>query len=93
MTGRTSRIRKYMLFFQKICNFWKNYEFAEKYFWKKVDFFLAILNFFMAAYDAQHNFMPTKYNLLRSIFVRSKVIAVFFCETFAKVEHTICDCN
>ena len=46
MTGRTSRIQKYMLCFQKICNFWENYDFIEKEIRKKVDFFLAILNFF-----------------------------------------------
>ena len=32
-----------------------------KIFWKKVDFFLAIFNFFIAALDAQRNFMPTRY--------------------------------
>ena len=46
----------------------------------------------MAPLDAQQNFMPMKYNFFLSIFVKSKVIA-FFCEKFAKVEHTICDCN
>ena len=46
MTGRTSRIQKYMLCFQKICNFWENYDFIEKEIRKKVDFFLAILKFF-----------------------------------------------
>ena len=39
MTGRTSRIQKYMLRFQKICNFWENYDFIEKKNCKIVDFF------------------------------------------------------
>ena len=39
MTGRTSRIQKYMLCFQKICNFSENYDFIEKKNCKKVDFF------------------------------------------------------
>ena len=39
MTGRTSRIQKYMLCFQKICNFWENYDFIEEKNCKKVDFF------------------------------------------------------
>ena len=75
MTGRTSRIRKYMLFFQKICNFWKNYYFTEKNSGKKLHFFLAILKFLMAALDAKQNFMPMKFNLFLPIFVRSKVVA------------------
>ena len=32
-----------------------------KKFGEKVDFFVAILTFFMAALDAQQNFIPTKY--------------------------------
>ena len=60
--------------------------------WKKVNFFLAILTVFMAAMDAQQNFMPTKYTFFLSISVRSKVIA-FFCEKVAKVQHTLCDRN
>ena len=92
MTGRTSRIQKYMSCFQKICNFWENYEFIEKKIVKKLIFFLAILKFLIAPLDAQQNFMLIKYIFFLSIFVRSKVIA-FFCEKLAKVEHTICDCN
>ena len=61
MTGRTSRIQKYILSFQNICNFWKNYDFIEKKTCKKVDFcFLAILKFLMAPLDAQQNFMLMK---------------------------------
>ena len=74
MTGRPSRIRKFMLFFQKICNFWKNYDFTKNKFRKKLIFFLAILKFLMAALDVQENFMHTKNDLFLSIFVRSKVI-------------------
>ena len=79
MTGGTSRIQKYMLCFQKICNFWENYDFIEKKIVKQLIFFLAILKFLMAPLDAQQNFMPLKYHFFLSIFVRSIVIA-FFCE-------------
>ena len=62
MTGRTSRIQKYMLCFQIICNFWENYDFIEKKIVKKLIFFLAILKFLMTPLDAQQNFMLIKYN-------------------------------
>ena len=62
MTRRTSRIQKYMLCFQKICNFWENYDFIGKKVGKKLIFFLAILKFFMAPLDAQQNFMLIKYD-------------------------------
>ena len=75
MTGRTSRIQKYMLYFQNICNFWENYDFIEKKIVKKLIFFLAIFKFLMAPLDAQQNFIVMKYNFSLSIFVRSKVIA------------------
>ena len=39
----------------------KNGVFVENILGKKVDFFFAILTYFMAALDAQHNFMPTRY--------------------------------
>ena len=39
MTGRTSRIQKCMLCFQKICNFWENYNFIKKKIVKKLIFF------------------------------------------------------
>ena len=94
MTGRSSRIQKYMLCFQKICNFWENCDFIEKKIVKKLIFFLANLKFLMAPLDTQQHLMPMKYNFFLYIFVRSKVSYVhFFCEKSAKVEHTICDCN
>ena len=62
MTGRNSRIQKYMLCSQKICNFWENYDFIEKKIVKKLIFFLAILKVLMAPLDAQQNFMLMKYN-------------------------------
>ena len=77
MTGRTSKIQKYMLCFQKICNFWEHYDFIEKIIVKKLIFLLAILKFLMAPLDAQQNFMPMKYTFFLSIFVRSKAIAFF----------------
>ena len=92
MTGRISKIQKYMLCFLKICNFWENYDFIKKKIVKKLIFFLAIFEFLMAPLDAQQNFMLLRYLFFLSIFVRSKVIA-FFCEKIVKVEHTICDCN
>ena len=61
MTGRTSRIQKYMLCFQKMCNFWENHDFIEKKNCKKVNFFLALFKFLVAPLDAQQNFMLMKY--------------------------------
>ena len=55
-----------------------------KYFGKKVDFFPAILTFFMAALDAQQN------SCRRDIFF---FLLSLFDQKVAKVEHTICDCN
>ena len=63
-----------------------------KIFLKKVDFFLAILTFFMAALDAQRNFMPTRYIFFSFYLFLIKSYSVF-CQKIAKVEHTICDCN
>ena len=60
MTGRISRSAKYTLCFFKICIFLKNSDFVEKIL-EKIGFFFAILTFFMAALDAQQNFMPTRY--------------------------------
>ena len=74
MTGRTSRIQKYMLCFLKICNFWENYDFIKKKIVKKI-FFLAIFESLMAPLDAQQNFMLLRYLFFLSIFVKSKVIA------------------
>ena len=42
--------------------FKRNGDFVENILEKKLIFFLAILTFFMAALDAQRNFMPTRYN-------------------------------
>ena len=47
-----------------------------KIFWKKVCFFSCDFDFFMAALDAQRNFMPTRYFFL-SISFGSKVTAFF----------------
>ena len=77
MTGRTSRIQKYMLCFQNICNFWENCDLIEKEIVKMLIFFLAIFKFLIASLDAQQNVMPMKYNFCLSIFDRSKVIASF----------------
>ena len=56
--------------------FLKNGDFVENILEKKLFFFLAILTFFMAALDAQRNFMPTRY-IFFSISFGSKVIAFF----------------
>ena len=63
MTGRTSRIQKYMVCFQKSVFFGENYDFIEKKIVKKLIFFLAIFKFLMAPLDAQQNFMLMKYNI------------------------------
>ena len=63
-----------------------------KIFWEKVDFFLAILTFFMAALDAQQNFMETRYLFFSFYLFLSKSYSVFR-QKVANVEHTICDCN
>ena len=55
----------------------KNGDFVEIFLEKKLIFFLAILTFFMAALDAQQNFMPTRYIFFLSISFGSKVIALF----------------
>ena len=58
MAGRTSRIRKYMLFSKKSVILGENYDFIEKIFGKKL-----IFKFLMAPLDAQQNFMSMKYKL------------------------------
>ena len=55
----------------------KNGDFIENILEKKLIFFLAIFTFFMAALDAQRNFMPTRYIFFLSISFGSKVIAFF----------------
>ena len=67
--------------------FKKNGDFVENILEKKIIFFLAILTFFMAALDAQRNFMPTRYFFSFYLFwIKSYSI---FCQKVAKVEHTI----
>ena len=73
MTGITSRIQKYMLCFQNICNFWENYDFIENKIVKKLIFFSCDFKFLMALLDAKQNFIPMKYHFFLSIFVRSKL--------------------
>ena len=73
--GRTSRIQKYVLCFQKICNFWENYDFIEKQIVKKLIFFLAILKF--VSLGCATKFHANEIYFFLSIFVRSKVIAFF----------------
>ena len=91
MTGRTSRIQKYMLCFQKIVNFGKITILLKKN-CKKVDFFSCDFKIFDGTIGCATKFHANEIYFFLSIFVRSKVIA-FFCEKIAKVEHTICDCN
>ena len=76
--------------FSKNLYFFLSGDFVENIFGKIVIFFLAILTFFMAALDAQQNFMLTRYLFFLSILIKSYSV---FCEKVAKVEHTICDCN
>ena len=63
--------------FSKNQYFLKNGDFVENILEKMLIFFLAILTFFMAALDAQRNFMPTRYIFFLSISFGSKVIAFF----------------
>ena len=65
------------MFTKKSVFFLKNGEFVKIILEKKLIFFLAILTFFMAALDAQQNFMPTRYIFFPSISFGSKVIAFF----------------
>ena len=76
MTRRTFRIRKYMLCYQKICNFWENYVFNEIKF-EKSFFFLAILKFLMAPSDAQQNFMQCNIFFIFLSLLGQKVISFF----------------
>ena len=76
MTGRTSRIQKYMLCFQKICIFGKITILVKKN-CKKVDFFLAILKIFDGTTGCATKFHANEIYFFLSIFVRSKVIAFF----------------
>ena len=55
MTGKTSRIQKYMLFSKKIGNFGENYDLIEKKNVKAVDFFSCDFKFLMAPLDEQQN--------------------------------------
>ena len=57
--------------------FLKNGDFVKNILEKKLIFFLAILTFFMAALDAQRNFMTLRYIFFLSIYFGSKVIAFF----------------
>ena len=55
-------------------------------------FILAILTFFMAALDAQQNFMLTRYLFFCFYLFLIKSYSGF-CQKVAKVEHTLCDFN
>ena len=70
--------------FSKNQIFFFNDDFVENILGKKLIVFLAILTFFMAALDAQQNFMPTRYIFFLSISFGSKVIA-FFVKTLPKL--------
>ena len=80
------------MFSKNLYFFKKNGDFVKNIFGKKLNFFLAILTFLMAALDAQQNFMPTRYLFFSFYFFLIKSYSVF-CQKVAKVEHTICDCN
>ena len=80
------------MFSKNLYFFLRNGNFVVNILGKKLIFFPAIWTFFMAALDAQQNFMSTRYLFFLSISFGSKVIE-FFCQKVAKVEHTICDCN
>ena len=77
--------------FSKNLYFFLNGDFIENILGKKLIIFLAILIFFMAALDAQQNFMWTRYLFFFLSLFDQKLQR--FCQKVAKVEHTICDCN
>ena len=58
---------------------------------KKVDFFSCDFKIFDGTIGCATKFHANEIYFFFYL-LRSKVIA-FFCEKFAKVEHTICDCN
>ena len=60
MTGRTSRIQKYMLCFQKICNFWENFDFIEKKIVKKLGFFSCDFKIFDGTIGCATKFYPNE---------------------------------
>ena len=91
MTGRASRIRKYILFFSKNLYFLKNGDFVKNILGKS-SFFSCDFDIFDGSIGCATKFHADEISLFLSISVRSKVIT-FFCQKFAKVEHTICDCN
>ena len=74
MTGRTSRIQKYMLCFQKICNFGKITILLKKNCKKKFVFFSCDFKIFNGTIGCATKFHANKIYFF-SIFVRSKVIA------------------
>ena len=75
--AKTFQNPKIYFIFSKNMYFWENYDSLKKILVKKFICFFAILTFLMAALDAQQNFMPRKYILFLSIFVRSKVYIFF----------------
>ena len=80
------------MFSKNLYFFKKNDDFVENILEKKLIFFLAILTFFMAALDAQQNFMLTRYIFFSFYLFWIKSYSVF-CQKVAKDEHTICNCN
>ena len=82
MTGRISRIWKYILFFLKCCTFWKSGDFV-KIFYEKGLFFSCDFDFFGGSIGCVAKFHANEISFF-SISVRSKVIA-FFCQKIAKV--------
>ena len=84
LTGRTCRIRKYMLFFLKICTLWENYDFIEINFSNKVVFFSCDFDMFDGSIECATKFHGDEFFLFFSISVRSKVIA-FFVQNLLKL--------
>ena len=73
------------MFAKNLYIFLRKGDFVENTFGKKWIFFLAILTFFMAALDAQQNFMPTRYLFFFLSLFLSKVIAFFWVKKLPKL--------
>ena len=88
MTERTFRIRKYILFYLKICTFWKNGDFVKNILEKKsCDF-----DIFDGCFGCATKFHAEEISFFSFYLCYIKRYSVF-CQKFAKVEDTICDCN
>ena len=90
MTGGTSRIRKFILFFLKICTFLKNYDFVKDILGKKIIFFYHF-HIFDGSMGCAIKFHADKISSFLSISARSKCKVVDMCGVEGK--RRLCDLN